>query len=166
MIKKILLIVFVLFCTIFCIIRTGIARSSKSDFAQVLNKYFIGDEITVEASSVIDDELIKITDQDGKVFFENNEFFDNIGENYGGPIFDVYYNNKLIGKGLHDNKNDWYTSEYVFNFFKVGNKVRFKLTTIGKQGPEEGYIWIDKINNKSHYQSFESTGQLISEWYE
>jgi hypothetical protein len=98
---------------------------------------------------------------------KNGKFKNNIGESYGGPIFDVYYENNLIGKALHDNTNDWYVNEFSFNFFKHNGKVKFNFITNGKdKNGDEGYVWIDSENGKVNFQSFAPNGKLINKWSE
>ena len=144
----------------FIIFKIGLFRSSNNDIIQVLNKIFAGNEIIVSGTSEInlDAVLIKIAYSD-KVVFQNNKFNDNIGKEYGGPIFDVFYNEALIGRGLHYNTNNWYVNRFVFDFFRKNNDVKFTFKTIGKSsGGQEGYIWIDSINNTDSFKSFTSKG--------
>lgn len=131
----------------FILFRIGTFRDSDNNILQMLNKILIGNSMIIYTSSDIELEKIKIIISfSDKVIFENGIFNNNIGEHYGGPNFDVYYENELIGRALHYNTNDWYVNEFVFNFF-TNNKPRFTFKTIGKDyGFEEGYIWFDKAD--------------------
>ena len=84
---------------ILILFRVGTFRGSDSDILQVLNKILVGNSMIVNTSSDIELEKIKINISfSDKVVFENGIFNNNIGEHYGGPNFDVYYENKLIGR--------------------------------------------------------------------
>ena len=166
--KKFLVFSSILCVIIFCVFRTGIFRKSESDILQAINKIFLGNEMIVKTSKRLKLEKVKIKIASSeKLVFENGKFKNNIGENYGGPIFDVYYDGILIGKALHDNKNDWYVNEFIFNIFELNGKVKFNFITNGKdKNGDEGYIWIEKINNKLNFKSFKPNGKLINNWNE
>jgi len=153
---------------VFILFRFGLFRNSQSDFIQILNKVIVGDVMKVKANNDIDKNKIKINLAfSDKTVFENSHFFDNIGKQYGGPIFDVYYDKKLIGRAFHDNTNNWYTNEFLFNFYKEANRIKFKFNTYGrdKKG-EEGYIYIEKTNDSLNFESYDQNHKLINKWSE
>ena len=148
--------------------RIRLFRNSQNDFLQILNKVFVGDEMVVTVGQDIDENKIKINLAfSEKTVFEHNQFLDNIGKQYGGPIFDVYYDNLIIGRALHDNTNNWYTNEFIFDFYKDMNRIKFKFRTNGrdKKG-EEGYIYIEKSNDSLNFESYDPSGKLINKWKE
>ncbi len=148
--------------------KTGVFRKSESDILQILNNVFLGNEMIVHTSNGLKLDKVKIKMASSeKIVFINGKFKNNIEESYGGPNFDVYYDEIHIGKGLHDNTNDWYVNEFIFNFFKLNGKVKFNFISNGKnKSGEEGYIWIEKEKEMSYYQSFTSSGELINKWHE
>lgn len=130
--SKILLFVIVGILGIFIVFRIGIFRNSNSDLFQVLNKIFVGNKIIVKTSSNIELEKIKINiAYSDMTVFESGKFNNNIEDAHGGPIFDVLYENILIGRALHYNTNDWYVNEFVFNFFMDKNNPKFTFKTNG-----------------------------------
>ena len=152
----------------FLVLRIGILRDSESDFVQILNKIFAGNEVIVRAASNVELKKISINIAfSDRVVFENEKFNNNIGESYGGPIFDIYYENKLIGRALHDNTNDWYVNKYVFDFFNENNQTKFTFKSIGKNKyGENGYIWINTTNDSIYFESYTTNGRLIRKWSE
>lgn len=150
------------------IFRVGLFRSSDNDFVQILNKVLIGNEMYVNTSKEIDRNKIKINLAfSDKIVFEQNKFLNNIGECYGGPIFDVYYDNLLIGRALHYNTNDWYTNEFIFDFYKEGKRIKFKFkTNRSNKNGAEGYIYIKKANDSLSFESYDSNEKLINKWKE
>ena len=129
----------ILFFTIF---RIGVFRKSESDFIQVINKALVGNKIKVKTTPEIDIDNIKINIAfSEKSVFINGKFLKNIEEAYGGPSFDIYYDNILIGRALHYNTNNWYVNEFIFKFFKEDNQIKFTYIANGKKcGINEGYI--------------------------
>ena len=168
LLKRIFIVGIGILIITYCVFKTGVFRKSENDALQVFNKIFIGNEMIVKTSNELELAKVKIKNTSSeKIIFENEKFKNNIGENYGGPIFDIYYDEILIGKALHDNTNDWYVNEFIINFFKLNGKVKFNFITNGKdKNGYEGYIWIEKENNKLKYQSFKPSGKLINSWYE
>lgn len=166
--KKFILFGITSLLILFCVFKTGAFRKSESDILQVINKLFLGNEMNVKVSNDLKIENVKIKiSSSEKIVFENGHFLNNIGDSYGGPIFDVYYNGTLIGKALHDNRNNWYVSEFNFTIFNLNGKVKFKFITNGKdKNGDEGYIWIEKKGNKLNFESFDSNGKLINKWTE
>lgn len=156
------------FILVIILFRFGLFRNSQNDFLQILNKVFVGDEMKLTTRQEVDEKKIKINLAfSDKTVFEHNKFLDNIGEQYGGPIFDVYYDNLLIGRALHDNTNDWYTNEFLFDFYKEANRIKFKFKTNGRDNRgEEGYIHIEKSNDSLYYESYDPNGKLINKWKE
>lgn len=150
---KIVLLSIILFILILRIFKIGIIRDSKSDFIQIINKVFVGNQIIVTTSSDLSLQNVKITiANSGEVVFENGSFKDNIWEIYGGPVFDVYYQDRLVGHAFHDNTNDWYVNEFIFHFFKINHQIRFNFTTHGKDKyGDEGYDWIEENNETSQF---------------
>ena len=167
-ISIILIFCFLFISTVFCVFKSGIFRKSESDILQALNKIFIGNEMIVKTSQSLKLEKVKIKIASSeKSVFENGKFLNNLEESYGGPNFDVFYDGNLIGKALHDNTNDWYVNEFIFNFFELNGKVKFNFITNGKdRNGDEGYIWIEKNMDKLNFQSFEPNGKLINQWNE
>ncbi len=153
---------------ILLIFQTGVFRNSNSDILQFMNKVFVGNKMIVKTSEDIQEEKIRINIiSSDKVVFNNKKFLDNIGDVYGGPNFDVYYEDKLIGRALHHNTNDWYVNEFVFKFFSDNNQMKFTFETNGKSsGGEAGYIWINKINDTLKFESYKTSGKLINKWTE
>ena len=162
----VLMSIFLVFLGTIFVFRTGIFRASESEFLQILNSVFVGNDMIVEASPEIDIQKIKINKAfTEKTVFENSEFHNNIDKVYGGPKFDVYYDSFLIGRALHYNTNDWYVNEFVFYFYKdETNKPKFKFFTNGKSGVEEGYIWISNNYNTMLYESYDQNGHKIIKW--
>jgi hypothetical protein len=161
-----LLGVLVLIILIVVIFRSGLFRNSRNDFVQVLNKIIIGNEMIVKVSPDVDKSKIKIKLGE-KTVFEQNQFLDNIGECYGGPVFDVYYDTLLIGRAGHSNTNDWYTNEYVFDFYRDGKRIKFNFRTNGRdKGGDAGYIFIEKLNDSLIFESYDPNGKLIRKWKE
>ena len=156
------------FVLVIMLFRFELFRNNHNDFLQKLNKVFVGNEMKITTRQDIDVNKIKINLAfSDKTVFEHNQFLNNIGEQYGGPIFDVYYDNLLIGRALHDNTNDWYSNEFLFDFYKDGNKIKFKFKTNGKDKEgEEGYIYIEKSNDSLNFESYDSNGKLINKWKE
>ena len=143
----------VLLTLLLWIVKSGILRRSDNDFLQFLNKVFIGNQIIVTTTSDLALEKVKITLADSKeTIFENMIFKDTIWEVYGGPIFDIYYEDMLLGRAFHDNTNDWYVNEFIFHVFKVNNKIRFNFTTHGKdKHGDEGYTRIEENAKTSQF---------------
>ena len=159
--KNIILLSFIsVLIGILILFRVGTFRGSDSDILQVLNKILVGNSMIVNTSSDIELEKIKINISfSDKVVFENGIFNNNIGEHYGGPNFDVYYENKLIGRALHYNTNDWYVNEFIFVFFIDNNQPKFTFKTNGRtNGFGEGYIWISK-NDTLYFEPFKPNGE-------
>ena len=146
--------------------RFGLFRTSQNDIVQLLNKILIGDQMIIETSNEIDQGKLRInlafTD---KIVYEKSNFLDNIGKHHGGPEFDVYYDNNLIGRTFHFNTNDWYTNEYIFNFYKEKKQIKFKFKCNGRDsGGGDGYIYIIKRSDSLYFESYESNGNLINKW--
>ena len=156
------------FVLVIVVFRFGLFRNSQNDFLQILNKVFVGDEMKITTKQDIDENKIIINLAfSEKTVFEHNHFLDNIGKQYGGPIFAVYYDNLLIGRALHDNTNDWYTNEFLFDFYKDANKIKFKFETNGRdKNGEEGCIYIEKSNHSLNFESYDANGKLINKWKE
>ncbi len=154
------------FILVIMLFRLGTFRNSQNDFLQILNKVIIGDEMKVRSGIDIDKNKIKINlAVSEKKVYEQNHFLDNIGEQYGGPFFDIYYDNQIIGQALNYNTNDWYTNEFVFDFYKEANRIKFKFKTNGRDNSgADGYIYIEKINDSLSYESYDTKGKLINKW--
>ncbi len=165
---RIIFILIILLITVIVLFRVGLFRTSQIDLIQVFNRYIVGNSMNVKCSNDLIKEKIKINIAwSYKTVYEHEHFLDNIDDIYGGPIFDVYYDNVLIGRALHDNTNDWYTNEFEFNFFSLNNQIKFTFKTKGRdKNGEEGYIWIKKVNDTLYYESYEPNGKLINKWKE
>lgn len=148
--------------------RIGFFRNSGNDFIQFLNKILVGNEMRVNASNEIDINKIRINLVfSHKIVFEHNHFLDNIANYYGGPVFDVYYKDMLIGRAFHDNTNNWYTNKFDFDFYKERERIKFKFKTYGRdKNGEEGYTNIEKLNDCSIFESYDHDGKLINKWQE
>ena len=147
-------------------IRSEVFRSSENDFVQMLNAGLVGNVMVVESSSQVDEDKIRINAGD-KIVYGDNRFLNNIGQVYGGPVFQVYYDNELIGLAYHDNTNDWYTNKFYFRFFRVSDKIRFQFKTDGRDKKGEmGYQWITRQDAYTYHESFDPHGKLINTWKE
>lgn len=166
--NKTLLLVPVIFLLVFSIFRIGLFRNSKNDFVQVLNKVFVGNEMIVKFSPDIDLQKIKINLAfSDKTVFEQGRFLNNIGEAYGGPIFDVYYDNLLVGRAVYDNTNEWYVNEFLFDFFRDDKQIKFTFIPNGRDKyGDVAYIWIKKTNDSLSFESYRPSGELINKWKE
>ena len=138
-----------------------------TDFVQILYKVFVGYQMTVNYTDDINCEKIKINSAaSDKSVYKDGAFLGDIGEHYGGPSFDIYYSDNLIGRASTYNKNNWYTNKFEFDFYKENGKVRFKFKPYGPKSLEDCYIWVDKRKDSIYYQSYEIDGRLINTWTE
>jgi hypothetical protein len=152
------------------IVRVGVFRESDSPFLQVLNRYILGNQLVFKCSKEIDPALIRIHEGfGGRLLYEKNRLVNPISDWYGGPFFDVYYNNQLLGMGIHDNTNNWHTNEFTFTFFVNAKEHRpqFTFDSKGKdQGGEKCYIWIRETRDSIFKESYQTNGTFINRWAE
>ena len=154
--KNIIILSIALICICgIIIIRVGLFRKSENEILQVFNKVFAGNSLTVNQTDSIDINKITILISD-KVVFQGGHFLNNIEDEYGGPNFDIFYGDKLIGKAFHYNTNDWYVNKYVFNFFIEKCQTRFTFESMGKNFLSDEYLWIHQLGDSLDYESFKS----------
>jgi hypothetical protein len=147
------------------IVRMGVFRESDSDFLQVWNRYILGNQLFIKCANEMNPNLIRIHEGfGGQLLYEKNRLVNPITDWYGGPLFDVYYNNQLLGRAFHDNHNNWYTNEFTFQFFlhSKENRPQFTFDSKGKDQGGKGYLWIREIQDSILTESYETNGTLIN----
>ncbi|MGQ1786841.1 MULTISPECIES: hypothetical protein [unclassified Saccharicrinis] len=162
--KRIYILLVVLTCLLsVTLTRLGLFSTSDSDIIQVINKVFAGNSILVNSTGGI--ELDKVTIQIlGETVFEKGKYLNNIKDTYGGPNFDVFYDDKLIGTVYHYNTNDWYVNQFKFDFYFEDNHPRFICKSKWKNWDSCVYIWIAECVDSVEYKSFDSEGKIIRKW--
>lgn len=170
MVKKrfILLSVLVVFLITILTFQYDLFRSNQNDLVQFLNRLLVGDKMIVKTRNNLEIKKVRINiSNTDKIVFENNRFYNNIGNIYGGPMFDIYYDNTLLGKAFHWNTNDWYRNKFMFDVYQEQNQIKFKFKTIGKnKNGEQGYITIKDGLDSLYFESFDYDGNLINSWKE
>lgn len=87
MVKKrfILLSVLVVFLITILTFQYDLFRSNQNDLVQFLNRVLVGDKMIVKTRNNLEIKKVRINiSNTDKIVFENNRFYNNIGNIYGG----------------------------------------------------------------------------------
>ena len=145
---KTLLLISIALCSCFCLVNLR----NQDDLLSKLQNLLINQNTVLVTGANINLEKVSIKCiETNQMIFENGKKVSNIENEYGGDNFEVFYDNKLIGKSGIFKTNWFHTHDYFFKINKLKNDLIFEFKVKGPNQKSCYYtnITFDTIQNRS-----------------
>lgn len=147
---KTLLSILLITCTLFVSFCLVNLRNQDNLIGKLQNLLINQNSVLVTGINIDLDKVSIKCIESNRMIFENGKKVSNIENEYGGDNFEVFYDDKLIGKSGIFKTNWFHTHDYFFKILKIKNELKFDFKV---KGPNQKSCYYttnkyDSIQNK------------------